>query len=98
MAEAEGKIKSQKKKIKQLQTSLDLSGYGDSKKGATVNLLRQNVDTLESNIRSKDFEIRKLKNNLKAVGGGDAAHKEEESANLKILENQVMPSISSLRM
>merc|ERR1712048_813312 len=57
MAEAQDQIQAQKQKIKQLQTDLDLSGYGDSKQKSTVSLLHQNVATLESNIRTKDFEI-----------------------------------------
>ena len=90
MSEAKEKIKAQKKKIKQLQSDLDMSGFGDSKQKSTVQLLRANVETLESNIRSKDFEIRKLTNNLKAMGGGQEAHKDENDANVKLLEKQVL--------
>merc|ERR1719192_675623 len=89
MSQMEGTIKAQKKEIKRLQTVIDQSGYGDAHQKAELNLLRQNVETLESNIRTKDFEIRKLNNNMKAMGGGDEAHQQEEKENLKILEDQV---------
>merc|ERR1712087_1030219 len=89
MAELEGTVKAQKKEIKRLQTIIDQSGYGDAHQKAELNLLRQNVETLESNLRTKDFEIRKLNNNMKAMGGGDEAHEAKDNANLKLLESQV---------
>merc|ERR1712083_398442 len=67
-AENEKLIKKQKKKIKALQKELDTSGYGDSKQKSTLSLLRANVDNMESIIRDKDFQIKKLKNNMKAMG------------------------------
>ena len=79
--ENEKLIKKQKKKIKALQKELDTSGYGDSKQKSTLSLLRQNVDTLESNIRTKNFEIKKLKNNLAAMGV--SASSSEEAKKLK---------------
>jgi len=60
------------KKIKALKAELETSGYGDSKQKSTVSLLRKNVEEMESILRSKDFDIKKLKNNLNAfkMGGG----------------------------
>merc|ERR1712038_622872 len=76
-----------KKKIKDLQNQLDTSGFGDSKQKSTLSLLRKNVNELESIVRTKNFEIKKLKNNLKA-GGQMTGSVSDNSAELKQLKKQ----------
>jgi len=49
-------------KIKEFKKQLEMSGLGANKNAGELGLLRKNVTEMESIIKTKDFEIKKLKN------------------------------------
>jgi chromosome segregation ATPase len=70
----------------ELHKKLDMGKHGDTKKNSTMALLEKNVITLESIVRSKDFEIKQLRNANKAKGISNAG---VDQAKMKRVEKEL---------
>jgi len=56
-------------KIKDFKKQLEVSGFGASKNTSELELLRKNVTEMESIMKTKDFEIKKLRSrSTKSIG------------------------------
>jgi len=90
MNEKDDTIEVLKSKIKDFKKRLEMSGVGANKDTSELELLRKNVSEMESIMKMKDFEIKKLKNQSN-WGGGDnpSLSNPEDVEKIKSLQSEL---------
>jgi len=68
MDEKDDTIDTLKSKIKDFKKRLEMSGVGANKDTSELELLRKNVSEMESIMKTKDFEIKKIKKKINPIG------------------------------
>eukprot|EP00487_Bulimina_marginata_P008056 TRINITY_DN30043_c0_g1_i1.p1 TRINITY_DN30043_c0_g1~~TRINITY_DN30043_c0_g1_i1.p1 ORF type:complete len:101 (+),score=11.70 TRINITY_DN30043_c0_g1_i1:83-385(+) len=67
------------------------------KQKSTLSLLQKNVNEMESIIRTKNFEIKKLRNNLKAMGVGTSSFNDDKEKKLKRKNEELSHQMNEIK-
>jgi len=96
MDEKDDTIDTLKSKIKDFKKRLEMSGVGANKDTSELELLRKNVSEMESIMKTKDFEIKKLKNQSNWSGDGSLSNPEDVEK-IKSLQSELKKSKTKSR-